>query len=228
MSDTVDLGDVQDEAGGPATPMPTRTRGPRKAAGDSRTMGADISSQASSGAAAIDAQHRAVKDRAAETGTAVVVLPNGELGLLTDYVDHEFLSADHTSIFANPARFMKHPEPGYMYVWAAKDGKNGQANAYTVAAIRSHKYRPVEKEELRDDCDLPMETYKMAGKPVVGMLDVVLMAVSPEAAKKMYRWHENMAVLKTQRVAAFEDLKERVGAMTGGAVDVEYEQKGRV
>jgi hypothetical protein len=155
-----------------------------------------------------------------------VVFPNGRKVRISDLnLDHEYLSGDHSSIFADTAKFLKDPMPGAMYVWAKKD------DPQAAAKVRSHLYRRVELDELKDDIDLPiaqyeLTTHKNAGKKAYAqMFDVQLMEVTPEAVKRLYKLPAAQAIMKQAGHAPFNALREQVKEMTKGQASVEMTRK---
>jgi hypothetical protein len=155
-----------------------------------------------------------------------VVFPNGRKVKISDLnLDHEYLAGDHKSIFADTAKYMKDPLPGAMYVWAKKD------DPLAAAKVRSHLYRRVELDELKDDIDLPISqyelvTHKNAGKKAYAqMFDVQLMEVTPEAVKRLYKLPAAQAIMKQAGGAPFERLKDQVKELTRGQASVEYTRK---
>lgn len=156
-----------------------------------------------------------------------VVFPNGRRVKISDLnIDMEYMAGDHTSIFADTARFLKNPIPGAMYVWAKKD------DPAALAKVRGHLYRRVELDELKEDIDLPISviesvtTHKTAGKKeYVAMYDVQLMEVLPEAVKRLYKLPAAQAVMKQAGNVPFRQLSERVKDLTGGRASVEMTRK---
>lgn len=148
-----------------------------------------------------------------------VTVPGGQIANLQQYLDHTYYAEDHSSIFADPAKYMKEVKPDCMYVWASiKDPK-------TFGKKRSGLYRAVLAEEIRDDTELPIETHTIAGEQYVGCWDVVLFEVPADAVKRLYKWREAQAVLRTAHNLPFEKLKKRIEQESGGAATAEVSIK---
>lgn len=157
----------------------------------------------------------AYKSQREEAKGETVVLPGGRKASVSQFLDHKYHPGNHTSVFADAHKFMKVVNPNSRYVWAAKSEPG------TFAKIRSGKYRPVEKEEIRDDTDVPIETHKMAGKEYVAIYDVLLMEVPERAVYELFGYPEAQAVLKTVRNQAFDRFKTTVEGESGGTVTAE-------
>ena len=153
--------------------------------------------------------------RKAKPDEAYTVLPGGRRAAISQFIDHDYIPGEHSSIFADATKFMKEVKPGCKYVWAAKHDPG------TFAKVRAQMYRPVQKDEIRDDTATPIETHKMAGKEYVGVYDVILMEVPERAVKQLYQWPEAQAVMKTAQGTAFQNLKGRLEGETGGKVTAE-------
>jgi hypothetical protein len=144
-----------------------------------------------------------------------VALPNGRFADYASLVDQTYIPQDHTSIFADPKKFMKNPRPDCMYSWV-----DYKKEAAVMGKIRSGAYRPVELEECFDDKDIPLFTHTMPGKiSVVCVYDVALMEVQPRAVAEMYKWREKLAIDRTVNNVTFEQFRSTLERMTnGGAV----------
>lgn len=172
---------------------------------------------------ALNAAERA--NRAADDiRTSVKIpLPNGKFGTLDLFIDNDYRSGNYTSIFSDPSKFMKEVNPDCIYAWVAFH--KGSAESSLGGKIRSGAYRPVREDEIHDNFDLPIMTHKAAGETLICVYDVALVEVQPQAVKRLYKWREQQAVTKTVRNAAYEFLKSRVEADTGGAARVEMDIK---
>lgn len=185
-------------------------------------VGDDLSQQGA--AAARGANQQQISDR---VQSDEVVFPNGRKVKVADLnLDHEYLSGDHSSIFADTSKFLKNPMPGAMYVWAKANDPRA------LAKVRAHQYRRVELDELLDDIDLPISavealtTHKNAGaKKYVQMFDVQLMEVPPEAVKRLYKLPAAHAIMKAAGNLPFDALKNRVEELTRGQATVEVTRK---
>lgn len=191
----------------------------------------DFGSQAARSAGHITNNNQRVLQEASVNNRAVIALPNGELGFLDDedasYLDHAYLAGKHGSVLTNAKNLVQDPKPGYMYVWAARyNAKGDKVNARTVANIRSKRYEPVLVEELIEEIDAPIEQFTIAGKTgVAGIVDVLLMAVSPAAQRTLFKWKAAESRSRTNRWQSFKTLQDRVQNATGGRVRAEVEVK---
>lgn len=170
---------------------------------------------------AADAENGAIKQRQADHLRSLEGLTAPGIGgkriHLSDFLDHTYIAGRHEAIFASADKYMKEVDKNCMYVWA--DRKNPE----TFGRIRSGKYVPVTKDEIRDDTDLPIETHTMAGKEYIGVYDVILMRVSERAVKELYKHREQAAVLRTIRNAPFEDLRRMVEDLSHGTATAEVQ-----
>lgn len=173
----------------------------------------DLSRQ---GAAA--AQHTADAQRAEMSGLEIVN-PNGARVPVAQFIDHLYLQEDHTSMFADVHKYMKDPKADCMYVWAAQKDPN------TFGKIRSHAYRPVQMDEIRDDTPLPVETHVISGEKYVAVYDLILMEVPPGAVKRLYKTREAQAAIRTAQNLPFKNLKQRIEQESGGYATAELEIK---
>lgn len=148
------------------------------------------------------------------TGGTRVALPNGRFADYNSLVDQTYIPQDHTSIFADPKKFMKNPRPDCMYSWV-----DFKKEAAVMGKIRSGAYRPVEIDEVIDDTDIPLFTQKMTGLDLVAVYDVALMEVQPRAVAEMYKWREKLAIDRTVNNVTFQQFKSNIERMTnGGAI----------
>jgi hypothetical protein len=196
-----------------------------------RTLGEDYSIQGARSAGSMEAQHRAALEAAKNSGRALIPLPNGEMGFLDEHDeflgDHAYMAGVHRSLFTDAAKLLKDPQPGWIYVWAAKYAPKGEkANAMTLAMIRSGRYFPVSIDEIDDTTDLPIESHTIGKYNCAGIVDVLLMAVPPQAQKMMYRWRAFEAKRRTNRYAGFTDFQKKVDEATKGLAYAEHEVKG--
>lgn len=184
----------------------------------------DLSTQGVASMRSLESQARAVSEGVVD---GEVVFPNGRRMKVSDLnLDHEYLSGDHSSIFADTAKYLRDPIPGAMYVWAKANDPNA------LSKVRQHLYRRVELDELKDDVDLPisaveqLSTHKTAGqKHYVQMYDVQLMEVPPEAVKRLYKLPAAQAIMKAAGNLPFDQLKRQMGEMSKGGVQLEYTRK---
>lgn len=152
----------------------------------------------------------------AADGKGYVVNPNGTVVPIETYLEHLYVASDHSSIFADPARFMKEPKKDCMYVWASK------GDPKMFGRIRSHRYRPVTADELRDDTDLPIETHTVSGDTkFVACYDVVLMEVPPQAVKELFKAREAQAAMRTATHVPFQNLKQQIESDSHGLATAE-------
>ncbi len=147
-----------------------------------------------------------------------VALPNGRFADYNSLVDQTYIPQDHTSIFADPKKFMKSPRPDCMYSWV-----DYKKEAAVMGKIRSGAYRPVELEEVIDDSDIPLFTHKMPGLEVVCVYDVALMEVQPRAVAEMYKWREKLAIDRTVNNVTFQQFRSTLDRMTNGGAVAECE-----
>lgn len=157
------------------------------------------------------------KQNAANKPTASgtrVALPNGRFADYNSLVDQTYIPQDHTSIFADPKKFMKSPRSDCMYSWV-----DFKKEAAVMGKIRSGAYRPVTIDEVIDDTDIPLFTQKMTGLDLVAVYDVALMEVQPRAVAEMYKWREKLAIDRTVNNVTFQQFKNNLDRMTnGGAI----------
>lgn len=191
-----------------------------------RELGEGYSTQAARGASAITQQHAAAE----ATGRAIIAMPNGDYGFLDEDEEwlgsNSFLAAKHQSLFADPVNLLADPKPGYKYVWAAKyTPKGDKANAQTVANIRSKRYECVTSDMLKPDLDLPIENHKIGGYECAGIVDVLLMAVTPEAQRILYKWRTFEAKRRTNRWQSYGTLNAKIQGATRGQAYAEVERK---
>jgi len=142
-----------------------------------------------------------------------VALPNGRFADYNSLVDQTYIPTDHTSIFADPKKFMKNPRPDCMYSWV-----DFKKEAAIMGKIRSGAYRPVEEEEMLDDKDIPMMSHKMCGLALVTVYDVALMEVQPRAVAEMYKWREKLAIDRTVNNVSFAQFQQNVQRAAGEGV----------
>lgn len=191
-----------------------------------RELGEGYSTQAARGASSIEAQHRAAE----ASGRAIIAMPNGEYGFLDEDEEwlgsNSYLAAKHQSLFADPINLIADPKPGYKYVWAAKYAPKGdKANAQTVANIRAKRYECVPVELLKEGIEIPIETHRIAGEDCAGIVDVLLMAVTPDAQRIMYKWRTFEAKRRTNRWQSYGTLNDRIQRATRGQAFAEVERK---
>lgn len=184
-----------------------------------------MSQQAAQSADAILAQHEEAK----RSGRALLPMPNGTYGFLDDdeeMLQHEYLSGKHMAQISNARDLLKDPKPDCLYVWAARlNPKGDRVNSQTIAHIRSSRYRPVSTDEIKDETDVPIEKFKVGEYSVAGVVDVVLMEVGPKAARDLYKWRTLEAKRRTNRWAAFENLKDKVKQVSHGMATAELDRK---
>lgn len=147
-----------------------------------------------------------------------VALPNGRFADYNSLVDQTYIPQDHTSIFADPKKFMKNPRPDCIYSWV-----DYKKEASVMGKIRSGAYRPVELDEVYDDKDMPIFTHKMPGTDVVAVYDVALMEVQPRAVAEMYKWREKLAIDRTVNNIPFQQFQSNLARMTNGGAIAECE-----
>src|ERR1700722_4454993 len=129
-----------------SVPGPGEATKATSAAAQSLLGGPDHGQQAATSAQQAFNKRRDELNRGGNTNTngmgeGIVVLPQGGFARVSDYLDHDYIAANHSSFSPEPSRFMEDPDPECMYVWAAKSDK------HTFARIRSHMYEPVTPEE---------------------------------------------------------------------------------
>lgn len=190
-----------------------------------------FSQQAARSAGDITNNNQTVLRQAKEQNRATIVLPNGELGFIDDsdqdYLDHMYLAGKHGSHLTDAIKLVREPKPGYIYVWAAKyNPKGDKTNARTVANIRSKKYEPVLVMDLHEDSEAPIEAHKIAGHAdVAGIVDVLLMAVSPLAQKLLYKWKAVESRRRTNRWQSYQKFQDQVQTASRGHIRAEVEAK---
>ena len=187
---------------------------------------ASLSSQAATSA---NAQREKFAE-AKNSGRTLYPMPNGDFGFLDEdeeYLAHAYQSGKHMSTLSNAKGLLENPREDCVYVWAARLTPRGdKANPQTVAQVRAGRYRPVTAEELRENIDTPVERFRIAGfEDVVGIVDVVLMEVNPQAQRELYKWRTMLAKTRTNRWQAFGDLKSKVEAASGGLASASLEVK---
>lgn len=191
----------------------------------------DFSSQSARSAGDVSSHNERVLRQAEAQNRAIIALPNGEYGFLDDdddaYLSHTYLAGRHGSVLSSATKLIKDPKPGYVYVWAARyNAKGDKVNAKTVANIRSKRYEPVLLDQLDENTDAPVEAFKIAGfSDVVGIVDVLLMAVSPAAQRSLYKWKGAESRRRTNRWQSFHTLQDRIQGATKGRVRTEIEIK---
>jgi hypothetical protein len=147
-----------------------------------------------------------------------VPLPNGRFASYDSLVDQTYIPENHTSIFADPKKFMKNPRPDCMYAWV-----DYKKEAAIMAKIRSGAYRPVLMEEMSLDSDIPMSAHKMgshkgASLDMVLVYDVALVEVQPRAVAEMYKWREKLAIDRTVNNVSFQQFRDRMNQVAGEGV----------
>jgi len=147
-----------------------------------------------------------------------IPLPNGKFADYNSLVDQTYIPQDHTSIFADPKKFMKNPRPDCIYSWV-----DYKKEAAVMGKIRSGAYRPVELEEVYDDKDIPLFTHKLTGLNVVAVYDVALMEVQPRAVAEMYKWREKLAIDRTVNNTSFAQFQNNLQRMAGDGVIASFE-----
>lgn len=164
------------DGGGPQTP-----ENPRNHAHSGVSV-----AQSASHAEAKALQQRRQNDSIAKGGNAVP-LPGGIMVGIEAFAGLESLpTADHRKYLAEPEKYiLKNPTPGARYVWASRDEKyNGDM---TSGAIRSGRYRPVKKTEIRDHVDFDLHFKTGTGtNQYVCWRDCMLCEMSPEYAALQY------------------------------------------
>ena len=142
-----------------------------------------------------------------------VALPNGRFADYNNLVDQTYIPQDHTSIFADPKKFMRNPRPDCMYSWV-----DYKKEASVMGKIRSGAYRPVLIDEVIDDTDIPLYTQKMTGLDLVAVYDVALMEVQPRAVAEMYKWREKLAIDRTVNNVSFQQFQNNMQRAAGDGV----------
>ena len=150
--------------------------------------------------------------------TRKIPLPNGKFADYSSLVDQTYIAQDHSSIFADPKKFMKNPRSDCVYAWV-----DYKKEAAVMGKIRSGAYRPVELEEVYDDKDIPLFTHKLTGLNVVAVYDVALMEVQPRAVAEMYKWREKLAIDRTVNNVTFQQFQSNLQRMTGEGVVGSFE-----
>jgi hypothetical protein len=151
-------------------------------------------------------QFRTQRDNAPES---LVVLPGGITRNLYDVVDAEFIPGNHRSIFQEPEDYLKAPEPGFHYVWAASKDEQ------TFANVRAGYYEPVDLDEIRDDTAVPISTHKIGSTEYVAIRDLILMKVSPRAWRQLYKAREDQAIMRTARNQGLSQLSSNLQQFGG-------------
>jgi len=124
-------------------------------------------------------------------------------------IDHDYLHRNNEPLFAKPELYMKEPLEGCKYVWASiKD-------PFMRARIRSRKYRRVEKHEIREDTELPIDFKEVAGKEQVQVGDLVLCEVNPRAVKELYASRAFEGLLNAQNNIGYSTLEAGVAKYAG-------------
>jgi hypothetical protein len=125
-------------------PVPTNPR-------DATHSGVSIA-QSASHSEAMALQQRRQNDVVSKSGRGVP-LPGGVVAPLDAFAGIESLpTTDHRKYLAEPEKYViLAPTPGSRYAWASRDDKYGGDT--TSGAIRSGRYRPVKKSEIKDDVD---------------------------------------------------------------------------
>jgi hypothetical protein len=124
-------------------------------------------------------------------------------------IDHNYLHRNNEPLFAKPELYMREPLKGCKYVWASiKD-------PFMRARIRSRKYRRVEKHEIREDTELPIDFKEVAGKEQVQVGDLVLCEVNPLAVKELYHSRAFEGLLNSQNNVAYNQLEDSVAKFVG-------------
>lgn len=162
--------------------------------------------------------------RAVEGMQGYVTLPGGSREKVENLVDHEYIPGEHSSIFAATEKIVKDPKPGHMYVWADKKDAN------TFGKIRAKKYFPLTADDILGDTDAPIETYTMAGadgkkNEYIGIHDLILCEVPPQAVKELYKRREQEAILRLVRNQPFADAQAEARSISKGGVHMEIETK---
>jgi hypothetical protein len=124
-------------------------------------------------------------------------------------IDHDYLHRNNEPLFAKPELYMREPLKGCKYVWASiKD-------PFMRARIRSRKYRRVEKHEIREDTELPIDFKEVAGKEQVQVGDLVLCEVNPLAVKELYHSRAFEGLLNSQNNVGYQALEDGMARIAG-------------
>lgn len=152
-----------------------------------------------------------------------IPLPNGRMGTFEDLIDHDYRPGSHTSMFADPTKYMKEVNSDCQYGWVAFRGDSNQA--HLLGKVRSGAYRLVDSEEVLDDKDIPIMTHRLNGQDCVAIYDLILVEIQPQAVKRYYRHREQQALLKTVNNVAFGAFQQQVENASGGMVRASFEVK---
>jgi hypothetical protein len=172
----------------------------------------------------------AVQNRVEVDPTIMAAVPNmglnGQRSLAETLalIDHNYLHRNNEPLFAKPELYMREPLKGCKYVWASiKD-------PHMRSRIRSRKYRRVEKHEIREDTELPIDFKEVAGKEQVQVGDLVLCEVNPLAVKELYSDRAYEGLLNSQNNIAYSQLEDGIAKFVGqdnidsGAVRTEMDK----
>ena len=79
-------------------------------------------------------------------------MPGGFAHDASKYLSQAYKARNQASIFNEPEKQLKHPEPGMHYAWAefhVGGGRPREGALHTEAMIRKGQYIPVEPEEMK-------------------------------------------------------------------------------
>lgn len=141
----------------------------------------------SAGAEAQANRSRTRNNDLARSGQAVVPLPGGIVVPISAFSGIKSLpTKDATKYLAHPEKWIvENPTPGSKYVWASRDEKFG--GDMTSAAIRSQRYRPVKRTEIKDRVDFDLHFKTATGtSQFVCWRDLMLCEVSEQYAQEQY------------------------------------------
>jgi hypothetical protein len=152
------------------------------------------------------------------TRGAKIPLPNGQKESATPYLGLRHPGEDATKMLSMPESMLKHPKPGYKYVWRRR------TEPTTIARVRSEMYRPVEFDEV--DIKNPLAAIVSLETPsgdYVLWEDLALFELKPEVAHHYYTaWEDYSKSILTQQVVEF---KEEIAAESGGAYNLNAQVK---
>lgn len=131
---------------------------------------------------------------------------------------HVNMPRQSETVFEDPSKYMKEIEKGWTYAWPKND-------RYLKARLRSGDYQLVDPEELREDCDLPVEVKKISGEEVVQVGDLILVKVPPAANDRLYKSRAVLGLLNAHNNVAYAAMESQMTQISGGLVKTELEHE---
>ena len=148
------------------------------------------------------------------TRSAKIPLPNGARAIAAPYIGKKYPGEDATKMLSMPESILKHPKPGYKYVWRKR------TDPATTSRVRAGWYTPVtfDQVDIKNPLAAIISLETPSGDYVIWE-DQALFELTPEVAYHYYGAYEDYALgqLASKAIEFKDEIESHGGAFEGKA-----------